>query len=167
MSRCVGGPPGAAGVPVTACGPPGVAGAVGADADRIGAAPALAAGDASALAGRSRRSPAAGPGRAGAVPAVPTGLEPAVGPAGTPACPSGRGPDSPSPLRAGALTAGATAGADGPPPATGLEGAAAWAAAGPRESLPVPGCFIIDLIRSTMAGSRLAKALTLTSRPSF
>ncbi len=34
-------------------------------------------------------------------------------------------------------------------------------------SFPVDGCLISSLIRSTVDGSRLAKALTLTSRPQF
>jgi hypothetical protein len=34
-------------------------------------------------------------------------------------------------------------------------------------SLPAAGCDINARIRSTIAGSRLAKALTLTSSPSF
>jgi hypothetical protein len=89
-----------------------------------------------------------------------TGLKPAVDPDGR--GPGGRG-GSPPP-RTGEVRPGAGEGADTPPLAAGLEGAAA---AGPRDSFPAPGCVISDLIRSTMAGSRLAKALTLTSSPSL
>ena len=41
------------------------------------------------------------------------------------------------------------------------------AAAELRASFPVSGCFTSSLIRSTVDGSRLARALTLTSSPHF
>ncbi len=48
-----------------------------------------------------------------------------------------------------------------------VEGVGAGTELEPRASLPADGWFTKDLIRSTMEGSRLAKALSLTSRPSF
>ena len=47
----------------------------------------------------------------------------------------------------------------------GVEGGTA--AAELRASFPAAGCFISSLIRSTVDGSRLARALTLTSSPHF
>ena len=52
------------------------------------------------------------------------------------------------------------------PVEVGVDGRCGGGDDGPRDSLPAPGCFINVLIRSTIAGSRLARALTLTSRPS-
>jgi hypothetical protein len=143
---------------------------VGADAGRAGATPGPPAGAAGACegagAGRDVGSAGACNGRDGDGdgPPAKAGLGPAdgadVGPCGR--GPGGRG-GSPPP-RTGEVIPVAGEGAVMPPLATGLAGAAA---AGPRVSFPAPGCVIMDLIRSTMAGSRLAKALTLTSRPSF
>ncbi len=51
--------------------------------------------------------------------------------------------------------------------AAGLGDAGAGADLALRASFPVDGCLINSLIRSTVDGSRLAKALTLTSSPQF
>jgi hypothetical protein len=73
--------------------------------------------------------------------------------------PAGLGP-------AGGACAAGRAGAE-----TGGEGAAAGAGRGAEvgaaTSLAFTGSFMSSLIRSTVAESRLAKALTLTSRPHF
>src|SRR5579883_823598 len=94
---------------------------------------------------------AEGPAGVVAAPLAPAARR--VGTAVSGAGPAGR-PGSTIP-RAGAAAPGA-----GPTPG-------AVAKRGAPASVPAPGCFINARIRSTIAGSRLARALTLTSRPSF
>lgn len=78
---------------------------------------------------------------------------------------AGRG-GSPPPRTGGVAPVAGAGEAAGPDDAAGA-GVGAVAELEIRASLPAAGWFIKVLIRSTMEGSRLAKALSLTSSPSF
>lgn len=145
--------------------------------------------------GTSRWTGGAAAGPPGAVPAIDPGVAPgpvpgvetdgrtggadgAWGCCGAGACEepgmAGRGPgmagrNGSPPPRTGVAVVGADVARVGGADSTfvAAEGSGAGAELEPRASLPADGWFTMDLIRSTMEGSRLAKALSLTSRPSF